>query len=61
MQVRITNVSEIQQTIDLNGDANPDTTIILGSKNTTEVDIVSERRFVQLSKEFKNKLIIRKL
>lgn len=61
MKVRITNLLNVQQYIDLNGDGNPDTLIILGGSATTDTEVTSERRFVQLSKEFKDILLIRKV
>ncbi len=61
MRVVVTNLTAFNQFIDLDGKANTDDTIHLGPKNRVTVDIPTEKRFVAISKEFANKLTLRKV
>lgn len=61
MRVVVTNLTAFNQFVDLDGKANTDDTIHLGPKSRETVNIPTEKRFVQLSKDFKNKLTLRKV
>lgn len=62
MQVKFINKTSFTQYIDTDGDENNhDTTVILGPKATITVDVSSERQFLNLSNELKNKVIVRKV
>ena len=61
MRVVVTNLTPFNQFVDLDGKANTDDIIHLGPKNRVEVNIPTEKRFVQLSKDFLNKMSFRKV
>lgn len=62
MQVKVINTTSFSQYLDTDGDeVNHDTTVVLGPKATSVVEIISELQFLKLSKEFKGKVIFRKL
>lgn len=61
MKVKIFNNSNFNKYIDLVGDNDPEQTIVLGPRANTIAEVATEKRFVELSKEYRGKVVFRKL
>lgn len=61
MKVRITSKVDAAQYVDLDGSNDPEKVAVVGPRATVTVDVASERQFIELSKTFRNKLILRKV
>lgn len=60
MKVNAFNQTDFNQYVDVDGDKNTDDTVVVGPKARVSLNIPSEERFIELAKEFKNKLVLRK-
>lgn len=61
MKVIIRNLTGVNKFVDLDGKSNTDDIKVIGPRGTETVDLPSERRFIELSKQFKNQLSIKKV
>jgi len=61
MLVNITNQSLHTVYIDKDGNSSTDDTVVVGPKGRVKVDIPSEKRFLEIAKQFKKQIIIRKV
>jgi len=61
MKVEVFNRTEFQQFIDLKGLGNPKDIVSVAPKHKLIVEIPNEKRFIDLAKQFKNKLLFRKI
>lgn len=61
MLVKITNKTQFGLSIDLDGNKDTADTVVIGPKGKETVKVPSEKRFLEISKEYKNKIIMRKV
>lgn len=60
MKVVITNLTNYNQYIDIDGKSDTNDTVHLGPKARSTVEIPTEKRFLQLSKQLSGKILLRK-
>lgn len=60
IKVTILNRTDFNLYPDLDGKAETKDTVIIGPRAKVEVELPSEKRFTELSKEFKNRAVLRK-
>lgn len=61
MKVKILNTYHGTLYIDVVGNNSPDDELIVGPKATVYADVPSEARFVELSKEYRGRAVLRKV
>jgi len=61
MKVIIINTTDFNQYVDLDGNERTEDTVHLGPKEKVKVEIPNEKRFIEISKKFAKKLVLRKI
>jgi len=61
MLVRITNKTPHNIFLDIDGDKRTEDTVHIGPKGRVEVSIPSEKRFLEISHQYKKQLVLRKV
>ena len=61
MKVVIVNKTPFNQYVDLDGNEDTKDIINIGPKEKVQVDIPNEKRFIEISKQFKDSLFVRKV
>lgn len=61
MLVKITNKSPFNVFIDVDGDKRTEDTVQIGPKGREVVELPSEKRYLEIAREFGNKIVMRKV